>query len=122
MNATTAFRTAAWVLFCAAATLTLYYTLRPGPSGTMFMWRDKLQHMSAYGTMSFLATIGAGSRGRAIAIAVLLAASGYALEIIQPLVGRSYDLLDEAANITGCLVGFLLARTLIRLWHAYRPA
>jgi VanZ family protein len=116
------FRAIAWLLFCVAAAGVLYYTLRPGPSGTAFMWRDKLQHMSAYGTLALLATLGARSQGQALLFATLLAAAGYALEIVQPYVGRSYDLLDEAANIAGCLVGFALARLLIRTWYASRTA
>jgi VanZ family protein len=116
------FRPLVWLLFCAAACVVLYYTFRPGPGGTMFMWRDKFQHLGAYGTLSFLATLGAGGRRQAILIVASLALAGYVMELLQPLVGRSYDLLDEAANIAGCIVGFTLARLLIRMWHAARPA
>jgi VanZ family protein len=122
MKASLVFRTMIWALFGIAAAAVVYYTLRPGPSGTSFIWRDKLQHMSAYGTLAFLATLGARRRNQAILFAALLALAGYALEWIQPLVGRSYDLLDEAANITGCILGFALARLLVRLWNAHRPA
>lgn len=115
-------RRAVWLLFCIAAVVVIYFTLRPGPSGTSFMWRDKLQHMSAYGTLSALATLGASSRRQAVLFAMLLAGAGYVFELIQPFVGRSYDVLDETANIVGCIVGLIVGSLLIRLWHAARSA
>lgn len=115
-------RRVVWLLFCAAGAVVLYLTLRPGNSGTTFLWSDKLQHASAYGTLSGLAALGASSRRQAVLFAALLAVTGYGLELIQPFVGRSYDLLDEAANIVGCIAGLFAARLLIRLWHATRTA
>lgn len=115
-------RRTAWLLFCVASVVVVFFTLRPGNSGTTFLWSDKFQHMAAYGTLSALATLGSSGRRQAIVFAMLLAATGYVMELIQPYVGRSYDLLDETANIAGCIVGFVVGRLLIRLWNATRAA
>lgn len=115
-------RIALWLLFGAAAAGVLYYSFRPGPGLSIFMWRDKFQHMAAYGTLALLATLAARGRGQAVLCVMLIAAAGYLIELLQPLAGRSYDLLDEGFNILGCTAGFILARLTIRTWHAVRTA
>jgi VanZ family protein len=107
-------RNLAGIAFLITAGVVLFYTLRPGESGIMFLWRDKFQHMAAYSALSFLAGLYARSWRQAAMFAVGLVAVGYGLEIAQTFVGRSYDLLDAAANAAGCLIGFTLSRILAR--------
>lgn len=104
-----------WVLFAVAAAAVLYFTLQPGPGGGPFTWWDKLQHFTAYFTLSALAGLAARSWREALLYAVLLAAAGYLLEIVQSYVGRSYDLADAAANALGCAAGFLISRVVASL-------
>jgi VanZ family protein len=104
--------------FVVAAAAVLYLTLKPGPGGGPFQWSDKIQHFSAYLTLSLLAGLAAPAVRRAALYAVLLALAGYGLEWVQPLVGRSYDLGDALANALGCLAGFGLALLLTRSRHA----
>ena len=100
------FRTLAWTGFAVAATVVLYFTLKPGPGGGPFMWWDKAQHFSAYFALAFLAGLAARNWKQAALFALGLAVAGYGLEIAQYYVGRSYDLYDEAANALGCVAGF----------------
>ena len=104
--------------FAAAAIGVLYFTLRPGPGGGPFQGSDKVQHFSAYLVLSLLAGLAARSRGQAALYAIALAVTGYGLEWVQLLVGRSYDLGDALANALGCLAGFLLAQLAARRRHA----
>ncbi len=104
-----------WLLFAVAACAVVYFTLQPGPSGSVFTWWDKLQHFIAYGTLSLLAGLTAQSWRRALLYALLLALAGYALEFIQPYVGRSYDLADALANALGCIFGFGASRIVLLL-------
>jgi VanZ family protein len=99
-----------WCGFAVAAAGVLYFTLKPGPGGGPFQWWDKAQHFSAYLTLAFLAGLAAKDWRQAALFAVGLAVAGYALEIVQSYVGRSYDLFDEAANALGCAAGFAASR------------
>lgn len=103
-------RTLLWLLFAVAAGAVVYFTLQPGPSGSVFTWWDKFQHFGAYATLSLLAGLTTRSWRQALLYAVLLASAGYALEFIQPYVGRSYDLADALANTLGSACGFLVSR------------
>ena len=106
-------RRAIWTAFAVAAAAVVYLSLKPGPSGTAFLWWDKAQHFTAYATLAFLAGLGASGLPRAALYAVLLALAGYGMELLQLQVGRSYDLYDKAANALGCLAGFA-ASALVR--------
>lgn len=99
-----------WILFALAACVVVYFTLQPGPSGTVFTWWDKLQHLGAYAALSLLAGLAARSWRQALLCALALAVAGYGLEILQSYVGRSYDLADALANTLGCAAGFALSR------------
>jgi VanZ family protein len=109
------FRAAAWCAFAVAAAGVLYFTLKPGPSGGPFVWWDKAQHLTAYLTLAFLAGLAAKDWRQAALFAAGLAVAGYGLEIVQLYVGRSYDLVDAAANALGCATGFALSRIARRI-------
>ncbi len=112
MSFTLRLRPVLWIAFFTALVAIVYLTLRPGNHGTLFMWSDKIQHAGAYVMLSFLAGLASRQWRQAALMAAGLAAMGYGLELIQPYFGRSYDLLDEAANITGCLAGFIASQTI----------
>lgn len=99
--------------FAVATAAVLYFTLLPGPGGGPFTWWDKLQHFAAYFTLATLAGLTTRVWRRALLYAVLLAVAGYALEIAQLYVGRSYDLYDAAANALGAFAGFLASRAVL---------
>ncbi|MCC6920536.1 MAG: hypothetical protein IT548_15170 [Alphaproteobacteria bacterium] len=111
-----------WGLFGVAAVVVTYYSLRPGNSGFTFLWSDKIQHASAYATLSGLATLAARTQRQAIQVAIGLAVLGFVFECIQPSVGRSFDLLDEAANIAGCAIGTFAGFMFLRIAGARRAA
>lgn len=108
-------RIALWTLFAVTAGVVVYFTLRPGPSGDIFTWWDKLQHFAAYGALAGLAGLTTRSWRRALLYAALLTLAGYGLEIVQTWVGRSYDLADAAANAIGCLAGFAGSRLVLAM-------
>ena len=99
-----------WLLFAVAACVVVYFTLQPGPSGTVFTWWDKFQHFGAYATLALLAGLAARSWREGLLYAIALIAAGYGLEILQSYVGRSYDLADALANALGSLAGFAVSR------------
>lgn len=105
-----------WTLFVIAASVVVYYTLKPnGPDGPLLNLNDKLQHLTAYTGLSFLAGMATRTWRQALVFAVLLALAGYSLEFLQVYFGRDYDPLDALANMTGCAIGFLLSRVGTRL-------
>lgn len=104
-----------WTLFAVTAGVVVYFTLLPGPSGSVFTWWDKLQHFAAYGALAGLAGLTTRSWRRALAYAAALAVAGYALEIAQIYVGRSYDLADALANTLGALGGFAGSRVVLAM-------
>ncbi|HLJ46980.1 MAG TPA: VanZ family protein [Bryobacteraceae bacterium] len=72
---------------------------------------DKEMHFGAYFVLSFLASFGHRNLRTAILYAIGLAVVGAAVELIQNFVpGRSPELLDEVANVTGILFGSLVGR------------
>ncbi len=72
---------------------------------------DKEIHCGGYCVLSFLAVFGHRNLRTAILYAVGLAVVGAAVEVIQNFVpGRSPELLDEVANVTGILLGSLMGR------------
>lgn len=80
---------------------------------------DKARHIFLF---FLLALVSAGALpDRPIwQIGLGLAALGLAIELIQPLVGRSYSLADMAANLVG-LAGALPLAALVRRYLRRRP-
>ena len=72
---------------------------------------DKEIHCGAYCVLSFLAVLGHRNLRTAILFALGLAVIGAGVELVQNFVpGRSPELLDEVANVTGILLGSLIGR------------
>lgn len=74
---------------------------------------DKWVHFVLFAPFCFLWLCAAPANGFRRPVLVLLAgcALGFLVEILQkalPMLGRSYDLLDIAADAVGCVLGVLL--------------
>lgn len=91
-------------MFWLAVFLTLYFTLRPvtAPSGLS----DKTEHLLAFGGLAGLAAL-AHPSARLLPLGAALAGLGAAIELIQPLVGRSDDLQDWYADTLGVVIGLM---------------
>ncbi|TMV06467.1 VanZ family protein [Ruegeria sediminis] len=74
---------------------------------------DKQMHVIAYALAVLPAAVGAS--GPVVGLAAGIVAWGIAIELIQPLVGRSMNIADIAANTSGVLAGLLFAFVLRRL-------
>ena len=109
-------RKIAVILFLAAAVLTAWMMLIPSPPQMISRFRffDKIGHFSSFLVMSFLITYAMGRkkscRKRNILIcALILAVYGAALEYLQQFSGRSMELMDLFADLTGIAAGSLTA-------------
>jgi VanZ family protein len=71
---------------------------------------DKTPHFGAYALLSVLAALGFQSRSRGVALGLLMAVLGAALEGGQTFSpGRAVELSDLAANNLGVFCGLVLA-------------
>jgi VanZ family protein len=95
------------------------------PEPLEFRTSDKVQHLVAYATLAVLAAVTwslawpFGWR-QALVLLALIAAHGVLDEVTQPIVGRTADVLDWFADVTGAalgLSGFLIARQALRSWR-----
>ncbi len=99
-------------LALAAAVVILCVSLLPASQAVGVASSDTINHMLAYGVLTFLALI---RRSTFAAIAITLMAItvfGAAVEAIQPIFGRKAELTDFAANLTGETIGVSLAMML----------
>ncbi|HWA04848.1 MAG TPA: VanZ family protein [Rhizomicrobium sp.] len=110
-------RLAFW-LFWPALALVIWGELTPHPPA--LGEPDKVLHFVAYFGLAAIAALALRKR-RAIAAAVLaLVFLGGMLEVVQGLVGRDAEWLDEAANTAGAIAGAGLALLFLRLVGARR--
>jgi VanZ family protein len=82
---------------------------------------DKISHLIAYLEIAVLGLLGyRGPRaGRAVAVGVV--ALGGILELAQQAVpGRASDLADFLVNALGVVLGYGIARLLLRIWPVER--
>jgi VanZ family protein len=74
--------------------------------------RDKVAHFIAYGSMTFWFALLFKGRIRQLAIAIVFAAMGVAIEYLQRMTGyRTFDVADMIANGIGAALGWGLAQT-----------
>ncbi len=95
-----------WLLWPALA-LVIWGELAPSAGEALPYW-DKALHFTAYFGLSLMATIAVKADRRALWGVVALIVLGGTLEIIQRLVGRDAELLDEVANTLGVVTGWAL--------------
>lgn len=76
-------------------------------------WSDKVEHGLAYFALSFFFFLGFPKAASRPALSILCLSSiillGLAIEVIQPRVGRDFDLLDLAADAVGAVLGWAAA-------------
>lgn len=97
------------VLFWTAVAVTLYFTLRP--ITVPVPGSDKTQHAITFGVLTALA-IGAFPRTSRLICGVALSLLGAAIEVVQPMFGRSQDVRDWYADTIGIAVVLALAACL----------
>lgn len=91
--------------FWLAVVITLYFTLRPIVVTTIVT--DKTQHFATFAALAVLAAL-AHPRARLLPLGAALAGLGAAIELIQPIVGRSDDVYDWIADTLGVVLGLVL--------------
>lgn len=102
-------RIGAWAFF-PALTVVAWGELTPHPPRLAgpFLW-DKADHFTAYFGLALLASLGWGLRRSLVFIILGVIALGGALELLQAMVGRDAEWLDQLANTLGALTGAGLA-------------
>lgn len=85
------------------AVLIAYLTLSAGDLGTLAPGSDKLHHALAFAALAF--PIAALQPRWTLPAMLVFAAFGGAIELIQPYVGRSRDVMDWLADVIGLGLG-----------------
>lgn len=97
--------------------------LLPGDELPKLRLWDKFCHLVAFMEIAVLGLLGFRGPRAALFVTVGTIALSGALELAQHFVpGRSTDLLDFLVNGLGVLLGYGLARLLLRLWPVESPA
>jgi len=99
--------------------LILYFSLAPAQPVSLPHTSDKLQHGGAYLLLAILASISMNGTKRLL-IWIICITLGAAIEWIQPLTGRHFELADMLANSIGTAAGLFIARILSRFLTARR--
>jgi hypothetical protein len=105
----------AWLrlVFWLALAVTLVMALLPNPPALPQQATDKVQHMAAFATLTFLAALGF-PRLRLRVIFVWMAALGLAIEVLQmiPILHRDAQASDWLADCAATLATLLLCGAL----------
>ncbi len=97
----------------ALASLISYLTLTAITVPAILPQNDKLQHVLAFAALAFPI---AALRPRWLVVALpVFAGFGAVIELIQPYVGRSQDLMDWLADLAGIGIGAVAGLFLNRL-------
>ena len=109
-------RTAARIATGLASALILWATLSPdvSPPGPDFRLADKVWHILAFVFWAGLVRLGWQRPVWAIVAAGAL--FGGAIEIIQPLTGRTAEMADLLVDVAGCALGAWIAGAVLRWW------
>jgi VanZ family protein len=96
----------AWVAWIVVVIVMSVLPESAPPIELLSHFSDKLMHFIAYGVLGLLPVLALESRPAAAAAVLAMVVLGFALEGVQALVpGRSFDLLDFAADNLGVLSG-----------------
>lgn len=98
---------------CIVITLITVLSLSPLPKLPAAAGSDKAHHFIAYAALIFPVAVAVVRIKSLIAFFIGFAFYSGLIEIIQPYVNRYGEWLDMAANITGLLIGILLAKTIV---------
>lgn len=88
-------------------------SLVPLPAGSSVAGSDKFLHLAAWGLAVIPAALALG--GRALPLIALFLMWSIAIEFVQPLVGRFFEVADMLANAVGLSLGAWLGSALRRL-------
>lgn len=113
------FERACRAVFWISLVFALVMALLPHPPAALGLINDKLQHMTAFATLTILAVLGfRGLRHRTIFL--LLALFGGAIEILQmiPALHRDADVNDWLADCAAILAALLFTAVMRRLWRS----
>jgi VanZ family protein len=83
---------------------------------------DKVLHFIAYFGLSGMATVALDGKRNVLYAMLALILLGGTLEIVQGMVGRDAEFLDEVANTFGVLLGAAVGYVWISLFRARRLA
>jgi VanZ family protein len=97
---------------CLAAVIVLSLMPQPPRIDIDFDYLDKVEHALAYAALGFLGLAFFRDAGAREKLDFLLSvgfgfAVGVAIEFIQPVFGRNFELADMAVDLAGLLVGAL---------------
>nr|WP_309502450.1 VanZ family protein [uncultured Roseovarius sp.] len=104
----------AWWLTAALVLLIGFVTLTPIPQMQTMSHSDKLQHFVAFSVLALPLSLAYPRYFLGVFIAAV--AYGGLIEVIQPHVGRSAEMLDVLADAAGALAGGIVGRY-VGLWQ-----
>ena len=114
-----------WLVVLIYAALLIVITLVPWSVTDRVSQVDFLMHFAAWAVLSFLTSIAVRGRARSpIRIAALASIGaivfGVLIETLQPLTGRTSDVVDLAADAIGAIAGAVLGAA--AMWFKCFPA
>ena len=106
-------------LFLVTLAAVTYFSLAPAPVAGPGRW-DKAAHLVAYGVLGFLMVLAMPPRWkglqRTLVAVVAVVAYGIALEFVQRVTGRQFEVADMVADAIGAglgaVSGWLVSRKL----------
>lgn len=101
------------LITCIIITLITVLSLSPLPQLPPAAGSDKAHHFIAYAALIFPVAVSIKKASTLFTFFIGFAFYSGLIEIIQPYVNRYGEWLDMAANISGLLIGLLLAKILL---------
>ena len=109
------FRTAYFLWGAGMLAIAILSLTPPGhePTFTGFL-NDKMKHFTCYGIVAHIACHASNEWRQRFLLCLITFAISVAIEFIQPYVGRDFELLDMAANLSGVLGGIAVMVLFLR--------
>jgi VanZ family protein len=82
-----------------------------------FILYDKAQHFIAYAILAHIGCHAGQNWHQRYIICVITLMVSILIEFLQPLTGRSFEIMDIMANFAGILTGLVLMRLFLLLWR-----
>jgi len=96
----------AWGLTAIFMVVVGLLTLTPVPDRVVPVGSDKIYHMVAFAFLTLPLSI--AYPRFVVRLVVLFSAYGFAIEVIQPYVGRAFEFYDFVADAAGCILASIL--------------
>jgi VanZ family protein len=108
-----------FIVWCISIVAVIYLSLIPQVELPVDFWNaDKAYHCAAYAWLSGLAMLSFPVRRFALSSALFMIILGILLEIGQHFIpGRSFSVLDMAANSLGVILGIFSAKYITGRWN-----